>query len=141
MCGIFPLDSFIRSFSYSMHSWYLLFSWHSNPLHMQYKRFCQLRQQTATHRFCLGRFPVSYCNISREEWRNQWSSLHWISKCTSINQLCCMSHSFCSTLAFSFGMGFRSHSRQTCWSKPFHFTMATTSCYICIKSVYFLQGC
>lgn len=105
VCGIFPLDSFIRSFSYNMHSWYLLFSWHSEPLRIQYKRFCQLPQQTATHKFCLGRYPVSYCSISKEEWRNQWSSLHWITTCTSINQLCCMSHSFCSTLAFSFWNG------------------------------------
>lgn len=43
----------------------------------------------------------SYTAASPRRMKNQWSGLHWNTTCSSIKQLCRMSHSICSTLAFS----------------------------------------
>ncbi len=93
-----PLDAFIRSFSFCMHSWYLLFSWHSKAGHMQFKGFCLFPQQTATHKFSLERLPVSYCSISKKNEESvKWSSLKHYMLFHKVTQ----SHSISSTLAFS----------------------------------------
>ncbi len=109
-----PLDAFIRSFSYCMHSWYLLFSWHSKAGHMQFKGFHSKRPLTSS----VWEDFQSHTAASLRRMKNQWSGLHWNMQ---------WSHTVTPSLA-PYHLALKPQ-QSNMLIQNLHFTMATTSCH------------